>query len=106
MAESPVASAAFCRKSASVKPRPALRVMDYRHLEERTGRALVIEQLFGQEGEVSDVIDDCRSERSPALRMTGASPSWRPRTMAGSTRWSRQQTTSNSAAGTPSAIGL
>ncbi len=72
MAESPVASAAFAGNSVRQKPRPALRVMDHRHLEERADRALVIEQLFGQEGEVSDVIDDWRGDASPSVANDGS----------------------------------
>src|SRR5262249_12811024 len=44
--------------------------------------------------------------RPPALRITGASPSWRPRTIAGSTRWSRQLTITTWAAAGPSGAGV
>ena len=40
--------------------------MDYRHLEERAGRAMVIEQLFGQEGEVSDGVARVRGPHGDA----------------------------------------
>ena len=84
----------------------ALRVVDDRDFEERVSRALAAGQLPGQEGEVGDVVDDGRGDASPALRMTGASPSWSPRTIAGSTRWSRQATTTTFAVGRPSAAGV
>src|SRR5262249_37070119 len=44
--------------------------------------------------------------RPPALRMTRASPSWSPKTIAGSTRWSRQVTMKSCRAGPPSAEGV
>ena len=84
----------------------ALRVVDDRDFEERAGRALAAGQLPGEEGEEGEVVDDGRGDASPALRMTGASPSWSPRTIAGSTRWSRQVTTSTWAAGRPSSAGV
>ena len=88
------------------KAGPALRVVDDRDLEEPVGRDLPAEQLLGEEGEVGDVVDDGLGDASPALRMTGASPSRSPRTIAGSTRWSRQVTMSTCAAGGPRAMGV
>ena len=60
----------------------------------------------GEEGQVGDFFDDGLGDASPALRNTGASPSWSPRTIAGSTRWSRQVMTITRAAGTPSGTGV
>ena len=88
------------------KARSALGVVDDRDFEERVSQALAAEQLLGQEGEVGDVVDDRLGDTSPALRMTGASPSWSPSTIAGSTRWSRQVTMSTCRAGMPSAAGV
>jgi hypothetical protein len=88
------------------KAGPALGVVDDRDLEEPVDLDLPGEQLLGEEGEVGDVIDDGLGDASPALRMTGASPSRSPRTIAGSTRWSRQVTMTTCAAAGPSARGV
>jgi hypothetical protein len=84
----------------------ALGVVDDRDLEETVRKDLPAEQLPGEVGEVGDVVDDGRGVPSPALRMTTASPSWSPRMIAGSTRWSRQATMSTCAAGGPSGAGV
>ena len=85
---------------------PALGVVDDRDLEEPVSRDLPGEQLLGEEGDVGDVIDGGRVTRPPALRITGASPSRSPRTIAGSTRWSRQVTMSICAVAGPSGTGV
>ena len=73
----------------SEKTGSALRVVDDRDLEERVCRALTAEQLLSEEGEEGDVVDDGFGDSSP-----------------GSTRWSRQVTTSICAAGGPSGTGV
>ena len=84
----------------------ALGVLDDRDFEEPVSLDLAAEQLLGEEGEVGDVVDDGLGDAPPALRMTGASASWSPRTIAGSTRWSRQVRMSTGWAGTPSGAGV
>jgi len=84
----------------------ALRVVDDRDLEQPVVRQLPAEQLLGEERQVGDVVDDGLGDASPALRMTGASPSWSPRMIAGSTRWSRQVTTIICAVGGPRGTGV
>jgi hypothetical protein len=74
-----------------------LGVVDDRDFEQRLRRILAAEQLLGEKGEVGDVVDDglvlAWVTRPPAFRMIGASPRCSPRTIEGSTRWSRQLTT-------------
>jgi len=90
----------------SEKTGSALSVVDDRDLEERVCRALTAEQLPARKARKAMSSMTAWVTRPPALRMTGASPSWSPRTMAGSTRWSRQVTTSICAAGRPSDRGV
>jgi len=84
----------------------ALGVMDDCDFEERVRRGLAAEQLFGEEGEVGDVVDDRLGDAPSGVTRAGASPSWSPRTIAGSTRWSRQVTMTTCAAAGPRMAGV
>src|SRR5207237_5787159 len=49
------------------KAGPALRVVDHRDFEERVSRALVAEELLGEEGEEGDVVDDGLGDSSAGV---------------------------------------
>ena len=84
----------------------ALRVVDDRDFEERVCRVLAAEQLLGEEGDEGDVVDDGLGDSSPSVADDGSLAELEPEDDRGSTRWSRQVTTSSCAAGMPSAAGV
>ena len=97
----PVAEAGLGEKAGS-----ALGVVDDCDFEEPVSGDLAADELPGEKGQVGDVIDDGLGDAPARVRMTTASPSWSPRMIAGSTRWSRQVTMTTCAAGGPSGPGV
>jgi hypothetical protein len=82
----------------------ALGVMDDRDFEERVSSALAAGQLLDEEGKEGDVVDNGLGDAAPRVADDGSISELESKDDRGSTRWSRQATTT-CAVGRPSAAG-